>query len=437
MKSSRYSVSRQKACIHCSVAKAKCDRRPGGCTRCARRGSSCTYTRSGDRSVCGSARVRGDNALRSPGPSVGARTPPAGLTPNSDASFSANEGSLVFQSAQPLQDPSPTNIPCNSVAGTPTRTPGRSTSTYPAPGELNFSKLDLLCPINAEDISNRWLQSFIPVPGQKSKEYPANITAFIYRILKSYAAIAVRGRGVPPFLHNSQVIAAAARPPLSTCLGLVRMCENPLPGSEYSAVGVLQREMAGIYEHHGTYDGLTLLSAFQAYLIYSLVIFFHLPSDEKSLLRQAIMNLQDLACSCSRQGLVSRAEQQRARPRWEEWIVCEGKRRTLFTMYLFDSVLLSEDGLPTFLGTELRGLLAPAGIPMWKANTRHEWEAAYNIHIAEWGGGGLRIDELWPIDEGLDEQLVLERRNRVDRWLESVDEYGTMMYAVTSCTHGA
>ena len=304
---------------------------------------------------------------------------------------------------------------------------------------LDFSDLDLICPINADDISNRWLNTFVPVPGQKTKDYPPNVTAFIYRSLKSYAAVAIRGRGVPPFVHSSQTTMESARPPLSTCLSLVRMCDSSLPGSQSVATDVLQREMTTLYEQHGAYDDddLTLLSAFQAYLIYSLVLFFQ-PSTGGAhpFLRQAMMNLQHIACSTSRRGLECQAEQRRARPKWEAWIVAEAKRRTLFVMYLFDSLLLAEDGLPTFLGTELRGLLAPANKSLWRAERRHEWETAYNHYLADWESGGLCIDELWPIDGDVDQRSVLERGHRVDQWLEHVDEFGTMLYAVTSCTHG-
>ncbi|GJC89573.1 hypothetical protein ColLi_12411 [Colletotrichum liriopes] len=60
----------------------------------------------------------------------------------------------------------------------------------------------------------------------------------------------------------------------------------------------------------------------------------------------------------------------------------------------------------------------------------------YNIHLTEWPEGGLRIDELWPIPEDLDEDEINKRRSRVDAWLEDLDEFGTMIYAVTSGTHG-
>ena len=301
---------------------------------------------------------------------------------------------------------------------------------------LDFSGLELLCPINADDISNRWLNPYIPVPEQKIKQYPAVITAFIYKILKSYATITVRGRGIPPFVHPSQMTAMSTRPPLATCLTLVRICENVLPGSDGVAADVLQREMISLYQQHPTYDAMTLLEAFQAYLIYSMVLFFTLSQCSNPFLRQAVVNLQDLACSSSRCGLICVAEQQRARPRWEAWIVTEAKRRTLFAMYLFDSLLSAQDNLPTFLGTELQGLPAPANKCLWRAQTRYEWETTYNVHLADWAEGGLNIDELWPSPPHLGEPGLLERRNRVEQWLENVDEFGTMLYAVTSCTHG-
>ncbi|KAI5922176.1 MFS general substrate transporter [Camillea tinctor] len=326
MRATRYATTRQKACYECSAAKAKCDRKPRGCTRC----------------------------------------------------------------------------------------------------------LELFSPINVSDISNRWLNSFVDAPGQKIKEYPATITAFVYRILKSYASVAVRGRGVPPFIHSSQISGSYIRSPLSTCLSLVRVCENSLPGSEDAVARVLQSEMGSIYEQHRVYDEMTLLAAFQAYLIYSMVLFFRLGQVSSSFLRQAMTSLQDLACSSSRQGVMCTAERVNARPRWEAWIVAESKRRSLYIMYLFDSALSAQDGLPTFLGTELQGLPTSSNKSLWKAETRHEWETAYNIHLADWAEGGLRIDELWPIPEDLDEQGIFKRRNRVDRWLENVDEFGTMLYAITS-----
>jgi hypothetical protein len=184
------------------------------------------------------------------------------------------------------------------------------------------------------------------------------------------------------------------------------------------------------------YNSEGLFAAFQAYLIYAMVLFFQLDQDSNRQFRDIMTKLQELACASARHGLVCATDQQRARPRWEEWIVAEAKRRTLYVMYLFDSILSTQEGLPTFLGVELHGLPAPANKLLWQAGSRYEWEREYNIHLADWMEGSLTIDELWPTPAELDTSGVVRRGARVDRWLENLDEYGTMLYAIMQCTHG-
>ncbi|KAH6988862.1 major facilitator superfamily domain-containing protein [Ilyonectria sp. MPI-CAGE-AT-0026] len=299
---------------------------------------------------------------------------------------------------------------------------------------FQFFNLDLVCNINADDISNRWLNTYVPIPGQATKSYDPNISAFIHRMLKSYADSAVRGHKVPPFIHPAQITTSISQP-LSTCLSVIRICQNPLTGGEEVATELIQREMAKIYERHAIYDDVVSLAAFQAYLIYAMVLFFRLGDGTKAFLRQSMMNLQEIACSTCRLGLTCLAEQQGTRPKWEAWILAEAKRRTLFAMYLFDSALSRQDGLPTFLGTELQGLLAPGMKRLWGSPSRRDWEIKYNAHLADWSDGFLHIEELWPMPSDWGEERIVNRRRRVDLWLEDLDEYGTMMYAVTSCTH--
>lgn len=257
-----------------------------------------------------------------------------------------------------------------------------------------FVDLRLVCPINAEGIANRWLGAYIPLPDQKVKQYPPAISTFLHRMMKSYVTVAVRGRGHPPFIHAAQVATHLIKPPLSTCLSLIRICENQLPGSEETAAAILQREMREIFEQREYLDAITLLCVLQAYLMFTMVLFFHLGQITNPFLRQAVMNLQELACASAKKGLVCEAEQQCLRPKWESWIVAEANRRTLYTMYLFDGVLSAHDGLPTFIGTELAGLPAPANLTLWRAQTKADWNTAYNLFLADWSDGGLRIDEL-------------------------------------------
>lgn len=347
-------------------------------------------------------------------------------------------------SLQDMSFPSPSSEPSITASGTSVaetvlpKSPCslRTANCSESSEALDFSNLDLTCPIDVDAITNRWLNPYIPDPVQKVKEYPASVTRFIYRILKSYAAMVARGRGTLPFIHPTQIKHQTTGSPLATCLSLARIAENPLSGSESSAALVLQREMESIAALREHYDDMSLLAAFQAYLIYTMVLFFRLSQGPSSFFRGAMMNLQELACSSSRRGLVCAADERHARPRWEEWIVAEAKRRTLYVMYMFDSVLSAQENLPTFLGVELRGLPAPASKALWEARNRDNWEKEFNTFLAEWTERGLTIDELWPVPPDYDEPAIARRQCRVDRWLERLDEYGTMMFAVTGCTHG-
>lgn len=149
--------------------------------------------------------------------------------------------------------------------------------------------------------------------------------------------------------------------------------------------------------------------------------------------RSIMINLLDFACDIAASGLVCPAEISKTRPDWESWIVADAKRRTLYTLYLFDNIFCAENGLPTYLGLELEGLPAPARKSLWEASHRNQWEDTYTKHLTEWPSGFLRIDELWPDPSHGDH----EKTRRMDQWLRSVDEFGMMIFAVTHITHGS
>ncbi|KAL4973358.1 hypothetical protein BDW66DRAFT_168711 [Aspergillus desertorum] len=411
MQTPRYSTSRQKACNQCSSAKTRCERRggPGPCIRCTRRGLPCSRLPEQSHAINhlhnnhitnislemtqpSSPFSVSKSSLRSPG-----RLP---VNPDTNPNTGPSTHLLhtpLGQGTAPSSSAPPVSVPASeydhqrhNITVTNTSIPrGSEVTDDTDDGILNFSNLNLLCPINADDIKNRWIQAYIPVPGQTVKTYPPGVSTFIYRILKSYTATAVKGR-----------------------------------------------------KDSGSVP-LSLLATFQSYLLYTMTFFFHLDlhchhfsttngdndngnDNDTQSLRAFMTNLQDLACACARQGLFCTAESAaiRTRPRWEEWIVAEATRRTLYIVYLFNSILSTQEGLPTFLGVELRGLPAPAGGLLWRARCRREWEAEYNLFLAEWGDGHL------------DERGKEWRRGRMERWVEGLDEYGTMLYAIMQCTHG-
>lgn len=305
--------------------------------------------------------------------------------------------------------------------------PSQSTQT------LDFQTLDLFCPIDAEDISNRWLNPYIPAPGQKPKTYDKTVTSFIHRSLKSYVGTIVHGRGIAPFIHPQQLNAEAESSPLRTCLNVVRLLDRP--AQDDTAINLFRKEMEQIFEHRHECGTAAGLSAFQAYLVYSLALYFWTAENASSMLVQAMMQMQDLAGIAAKNGIVCSAERQHTRPEWESWIVAEAKRRTTYIMYLFDGLLSARDGLPSFLGTELVGLHAPGCQSLWSSGTREDWHLKYNTFLAQWPDGYLTIDELWPNPPHVDEEAVARRQDRVDHWLEDVDKFGTMMYAVTTYIH--
>ena len=305
----------------------------------------------------------------------------------------------------------------------------------------DFSELDLACPIDAEAISNRWLNTYVPIPGQAVKNYPLRVTIFIHRNLKAYASSVIHNRNLPPFIHPAQRAVDPDRlspPALSTCLSLARVLEIHASQLDHKMIAnIFKHEMDRLDDRRHTFSLLPLLEAFQSYLLYIMISYFNLEEGPTWFLREAMTILQDIASQACQSGIMCTAElkDQHTRPKWEAWIVAESTRRTMYVMTLLDNLLATQDSLPTFLATELQGLPAPQSKLLWQAQTRRDWETQYNTHLAEWPNGPLCIEELWPTPSGFDESAASERQKRVNQWLEGVDEFGMMLYAVTCCTH--
>ena len=147
---------------------------------------------------------------------------------------------------------------------------------------------------------------------------------------------------------------------------------------------------------------------------------------------QIQIRMQEIAFRSSQTGLLCRAEDSSTRPAWESWIVASSKRRTLFTMYLFTSVYNSQVGLPNFIAEELRGTIVPECRVLWEARDRGYWEKEYNQHLSRWPDGMLEISELWKSVETGSEA----RRERIERWLQSADEFGFMLFSTCAGIHG-
>lgn len=420
----RYRISRQTVCRQCSSAKAKCSRGFVGasCGRCSKRKLACSLAHNGNRAKGISETV----ASQAGAQAVGTTPSYEGLPVNDvsgvlpvEPSTDLRSGDLMAVEFTPATDTTASKTDTSTLQSTNQRRP-------------DFSNPDLVCSIDAEGIRNRWLNPYIPAPGQKAKAYDPTVAAFIHRMLHSYVSIVVHSRGIPPFVHPFQLEAERESGPLRTCLNVVRLFERSRDGDD-ATLAIVRREMDLILDNRHINSAVTALAAYQAYLTYSLTTYFF--TNARDAIVQAMIQLQELASITAKQGIVCLAEQQNTRPNWEAWVLAEAKRRTLYVMYLFDGLLSARDGIPSFLGTELVELYAPACQALWSAGNAPEWEKGYNAFLAQWPEGYLTIDELWPTPEIFDDMAISRRRRRVDHWLEDVDRFGTMMYAVTSYIH--
>ncbi|SCU82332.1 LAFA_0C10572g1_1 [Lachancea sp. 'fantastica'] len=429
------SVPRRKACVPCFKSKVRCDQKRPFCARCIQRESQdqCTYAWPITQEQSNASQLTKTGAVQERAEDYAGELElsPIDVRPavfqcsQNEKQGERRESESLNHSTQPNHQHSDTTIlgPLEVLQ-----------NEIP----VLFENLDLVCTVNSDEIRNRWLNAFAPPLDQTVKAYPPGVVVFVSRMLKSYTSMPSRQKVMPPFVHHLQQRSSDVPDSLANCFSLLKLCEGRLSASEPAIKRFFMQEMDRLYAQYESYDEANLVAAFQAYLIYSMTIFFEFRENESIGLHNAIVNLQKIASEVSLRGLVCAAELKGIRPKWESWVLAEAKRRTLFTMYLFDSVLCAHDNLPTFLAKELQGVLAPSQQNLWAAESRKSWNEHYNDFLSEWGSEGpLLIDELWPISMEASEVQVKARQIRIDKWLAAIDNYGTMLFAVTSCTHDA
>ncbi|EPQ58763.1 hypothetical protein GLOTRDRAFT_36217, partial [Gloeophyllum trabeum ATCC 11539] len=435
---------RKKACQQCTNAKTRCDLQRPTCSRCQLRGLDCRYAAQPELYGEGSApSSRVNYSISAERSSIVVQSAASSSTShisNSNStqgqpgpifppiSFDLDEGLIQgnMSAMSPAYDPFRPSSPVASGSySTPTVTPPSTLDT------------DLVSSVDPSRIRSRWLDQILASPDQRPKHLSELAVSYMSQVLKTYPKMMLRQGGLPPLIHHSQAEGERIPVPLANCLSLVRMWENRAPGSEMIAIQTIKWEMERLFREvssfYGTYEQMELLAAFQAYLIYSIMLFFSSSEDGKSVTDRTVMiNLQELACRVAQTGLVCAAELSHCRPRWESWIVASAKRRTLYIMYFLDNVYCTLNHIPCHIAEELGSLLAPASKALWEARTKEKWEREYDIHLAAWNGGGLRIGELWASRE----RGTATQQERIQRWLESVDEYGMMYFSVSAMIHG-
>ncbi|RFU31161.1 hypothetical protein B7463_g5176, partial [Scytalidium lignicola] len=434
----RIAPPRKKACSQCSEGKIRCDMRRPRCSRCLKKGIQCVYTVPAHTSFP----IIEDRAETTPGTDNGFdnfssdskyQTPNSASPDMRSSSIRPVPNWIQMSMSNRNQAESPYTLPTPESFHISNSTPAFTSEPSVSSHVPKFANVDLVPAADSTEIGDRWLATILPSTSLKQVKTLLPSTArYIYRVLKTYPKMMLQPGGLPPIIHPLQVSEQESAAPLANCLSLVRLWEGRAAGSEDIIIKTIRKEMENLYQEHENYDQITLLAACQAYLIYSIMMFS--PGESASLVDQTTMiNLQALGSHAALKGLVCRGELSQSRPDWESWLVASAKRRTLFTMYTFDNIFNFFHNVPCFTGEELASLPAPSSKALWQAVDRRSWEREYNLQLARWEGGFLRLGELWP---HLDPGEKKSRQNRIDRWVESVDEFGMMLYATVVHTYG-
>ncbi|KAK5105737.1 hypothetical protein LTR62_002325 [Meristemomyces frigidus] len=197
-------------------------------------------------------------------------------------------------------------------------------------------------------------------------------------------------------------------------------------------MGMMHEEMEILFSKHPPYDELELLATVQALIVYAIAIYYSVSdtSHHPGIDDTTFKNIHGLLYRLASSGiLVTEAETRMTRPTWEEWIILSAKRRTVLTMYAFESVYTTIAGLPTFPAYELRLMPVPGAKSLWQAPSRAQWEEAYDSSLKEWGGPCFVMREL-----NVKPEPGTERAARLQRWLEDADEFSMMLLMmVTAC----
>jgi hypothetical protein len=223
-------LPRKKACKQCTKAKVRCGLERPSCRRCRSRDLPCIYLTPGP--LPGNVTTRTSpqiDATEPEQPTAPARYPPTPIGLVDD----------IFFNPHPAQ-----NF---------TSTLRRQNPEFRSAGALHrnttdYTTIDLLSVTDSALIRDRWLQSFLPTPGQRAKVLPPHTVQFLSCVFRSYSRKLLRPGCFPPFVHPLQVVEGELPQALANCFSLVRMWVGREQGSDVMVVETVRSEMERLFD---------------------------------------------------------------------------------------------------------------------------------------------------------------------------------------------
>jgi hypothetical protein len=223
-------LPRKKACKQCTKAKVRCGLEKPSCRRCQSRGLPCKYLTPGP--LPGNVATSTNPQFDTTEPeqtTASARYPPMPIGPAGD----------IFGNPHPARNFTPTLCRQNPEF----RSAGaRHRNT------VDYTTIDLISVTDSVLIRDRWLQSFLPTPGQRAKVLPLHTVQFLSCVFRSYSRKLLQPDCFPPFVHPLQAVEGELPQALANCFSLVRMWVGREQGSDVMVVETVRSEMERLFD---------------------------------------------------------------------------------------------------------------------------------------------------------------------------------------------
>ncbi|KAL2868591.1 Zn(II)2Cys6 transcription factor domain-containing protein [Aspergillus lucknowensis] len=483
------STVRSRSCISCAKAKARCDNKRPGCSRCAARTVKCHYpanalmprrTGTGLRpqQIAPSLAVDSDAPPSTEGlldacQNVDCR--PDNRLIYSDHGF-ANLGLGLEVGGEYLSwddlnldftdmlDPEKSMSP--SINDNALQSPSLGLHSVPAQESLPSISHQPIVPQEQPTFSPNALLTIPPlpttlprllIPRPVPRKGAQRTTKLIQHTLKSYLLTMLRHNALPPYIHPRLVASGIVNDgintgPLSRCINLVRTISDEIRGSRALFWRNVRVECERLCAEHATLDKWELLGALQALSIYLLI---RLDEGETEHNNLDFLLLAAVTFLTNGWDHVKDMQSDRGINNiWMDWTLEESRRRTGIIYRIINMLVYFEPAAMCDIPKDLALAPLPAKKQLWEAPDSATWKTETEREPGARTAFGLTATgELVKLEQVLEgaqavilerhEDLLLHRsldhegmlrRSKVDweEWCEGMDGFGGIVLLVAS-----
>ncbi|RDW82486.1 hypothetical protein BP6252_03598 [Coleophoma cylindrospora] len=260
---------------------------------------------------------------------------------------------------------------------------------------------------------------------------------FIICTLRSYPSMLLSGTRLPPFIHPKFMVKASEHSSaerslpgsLGMCLSIVNWYSvKNKENSEY-IWRAIRMEQERISAQCSQFDSLNAVAALQAMAIYTLL---RLSEDNEDLTNFDVPLISTMLKVAERSSVLAirySGSDTGGKITWEGWILAESLRRTVIVLFIVDLIFDMSAANPASCdGTQFARMTLPSARNIWQASTRLEFEKAFSTQPIGLGlSNHLTYGDLLKFQRHVD-----TGGERLDNWLSSVDDFGTLVMAAAS-----